>query len=759
MIKKLFFYTSIFLFLAAPLPIWGQSHFYDLDSVRQIKIYFDEDNWDAILDSFYAQKMGQRLVGNVEIDGTLLLDVGIRYKGYSSASTDRVKNPFNIDLDYTHEDQDYQGYDKLKLSNVIHDPSFLREVLAYEIAGNYMPVSQANFAQVYVNDQLLGLYTNVEAVDKSFLNSRFGSKREAFFKGNPETIDLNGENSNLANSHGTDPMAYSSYYTLKSDDSTDWYQLYQLIETLNEKPDSVEKMLNVDRSLWMHAFNYAIINFDSYIGYAQNYYLYQRENGQFEPILWDMNQAFASYRLTDASLYWQGFSVSEAPKMDPLAHVEGFSVYPRPLIRNLLEESTRQRMYLAHIRTLMETHFDNEAFYQRAEELQAFIAPYVKADPNAFYGYENFEANIDETVQDLIEYPGIGALMKERSAYLKSYPGIAGAPEIESVVAAEPHIIGEDLWIQAKAPTAERMLLAYRFSKSDVFQQADMWDDGQHNDGSADDGLFGASIPTAGNLVQYYVYAENDSAGRFSPEKAAFEFYISSAPLPSGSLVINEFMASNRLVFSDEKGEYDDWIELYNPNEHPISTLGLLIHTENSTEGAWSLPDRIIAPKGYLIVWMDDDTGQGDRHAHLKLKSEGGSIYLMNDNGDVFDQVDYEEQDYVASYGRYPNGSGDFDFMPASPGVSNGQPSEELLEQSLYLYPNPANHEVYVDFKRDNSYQIKVVDAQARIVLEVNTNGQSVYKLSTSDLPPGLYFVRAVGTDYYETRTLIIAHN
>ena len=50
-----------------------------------------------------------------------------------------------------------QGINKLKLSNVIQDPSFIREVLSYEIARKYMPASLANFANLYINDTLWGL--------------------------------------------------------------------------------------------------------------------------------------------------------------------------------------------------------------------------------------------------------------------------------------------------------------------------------------------------------------------------------------------------------------------------------------------------------------------------------------------------------------------------------------------------------------------------------------------------------------------------
>ena len=71
------------------------------------------------------------------IDGSTYDSVGVRYKGFSSVSVNRVKNPFNIKLDYMIDGQDHNGVDKLKLSNVYQDPSFIREVLTYEIAANY----------------------------------------------------------------------------------------------------------------------------------------------------------------------------------------------------------------------------------------------------------------------------------------------------------------------------------------------------------------------------------------------------------------------------------------------------------------------------------------------------------------------------------------------------------------------------------------------------------------------------------------------
>ena len=137
----------IALFCSALNLTFSQDNFYNIDTIREVKIYF-VPNWDHILDSLYVAGQQDRLLATILIDGVQYDSVGIRYKGYSSVSTNRTKNPFNIKLDYVISSQNHQGIDKLKLSNVIQDPSFVREVLTYEIARKYMPSSGANFVNL-----------------------------------------------------------------------------------------------------------------------------------------------------------------------------------------------------------------------------------------------------------------------------------------------------------------------------------------------------------------------------------------------------------------------------------------------------------------------------------------------------------------------------------------------------------------------------------------------------------------------------------
>ena len=72
----------------------AQESFYKTDEIREIKISFYQSNWDALLDSLYIIGDRDRILANVLIDGVSYDSVGVRYKGFSSASINRVKNPF-----------------------------------------------------------------------------------------------------------------------------------------------------------------------------------------------------------------------------------------------------------------------------------------------------------------------------------------------------------------------------------------------------------------------------------------------------------------------------------------------------------------------------------------------------------------------------------------------------------------------------------------------------------------------------------------
>lgn len=736
-------------FFLAIGSLCGQGNFYNIEKVREIKMEFVEDNWAQLLDELYVAGEGDRLTGTLYINGERLDSVGVRYKGFSSVSVERQKNPFNIKIDHV-INQDYKGIDKIKLGNCIHDPSFVREALSYEIARKYMPASEANFAEVYVNEVYLGLYSNVEAVDFNFVDKHFDSDDNAFFKGSPDELDFDGENSNLSLTPGLDTSAYKPYYDKESKDG--WEELLNFIQVLNENPDRIEDYLNVDRALWMHAFNYVLVNLDSYIGYAQNYYLYKDDLGDFNTIPWDLNMSFGSYRITDASDNFDGVSIGAAKSLDPLAHYNSVSVFPRPLMRKLFENDRYRRMYLAHIKTIVEENISNGLYYQRAQEIQADIMESVVNDLNKFYTTQGFTDNLTQTYTDNIQYPGLTDLMDARSDYLLSLPALSEGVTVEPLDPLTAAKVGERAEITCKTEKAVRAFVSYRFSEKEKFVTEEM------TQFSTD--WWVLPVTMEATALEYYFYAENDIVGAFSPARAATDTYIIwpevEGKLNYNDLVINEVMASNNTTAADEAEQYDDWIEIYNTTSQAINLDGLFVSDKEDVFNKWAMPDTIIGPDSYMIVWADEDGGQGEMHANFKLSAGGEFISISYSDGTIMDSITFGEQITDQSFGRLPNGTGPFVALtPSFSGVNSTVKTKEVLaDEAINVYPNPVSSLLNIDLRELSAVQLQLYDSAGKLLFTKQVNS----KMTTINLdgyPAGNYTLSFSTANTQLSKTII----
>ena len=144
--------------------------------------------------------------------------------------------------------------------------------------------------------------------------------------------------------------------------------------------------------------------------------------------------------------------------------------------------------------------------------------------------------------------------------------------------------------------------------------------------------------------------------------------------MQGSAVVINELMADNDNIIADPQGDYDDWLELYNRTDSPISISGMYLSDDEEEPNKWQFPDNIEIPaNGYLIVWLDEDLDDTPGlHADIKL-SKGGEMALLVDTDGitVLDHVVFGEQETDVSYGRLPNGTGEFQVVDASPGTEN----------------------------------------------------------------------------------------
>lgn len=487
---------------------------YAIDRITQIELFFAEEDWQYPLHYLHAEDKGGRNRGKAIINGVVFDSVGVRFKGFSSYKRNQAKNPLNIKLDYVDKKAQYQGYETLKLSNGNLDPSWLREVLAYQIARKYMVAPQSNFAQVYVNGKYYGLFGNTENIDSKFAQRYFyAGKNNVIIKGNSPLGPFAGKRSSLEYL-GNDSLAYRKGYELESDYG--WKALMELTRVLNQNPEKIETVLDLDAAIWMLAFNNVLVNLDSYSDFQQNYYLIQDNNGIFHPVLWDVNLAF------DGLGKLHGIVMQ--PEYDPLAHANDENF---PLIRLVLKNPTYRKIYFAHCRTILKENFANGWYKKEAEKYRQLIDQAVKQDTNWNFPYHAFERNFDQTyVMESaapFPYPGITELMEARVNFLQKHPEYRKTPPGISGVETTNEQAG--IKVTARITNALKVSLAFRRDTTEIFQKIPLLDDGKNGDGTAGDGVFGAFLPKDLTEFDYYIFAENRDAAMFSPEQAAYVFY------------------------------------------------------------------------------------------------------------------------------------------------------------------------------------------------------------------------------------------
>jgi hypothetical protein len=513
--KKINLIFLLFFALMAR-PLIAQD-LYALDQITQIELKFFEEDWQYPLHYLHAQKKGGRNRGKALINGQVFDSVGVRFKGFSSYNRKQPKNPLNIKLDYVDKNAHYQGYETLKLSNGNLDPSWLREVLAYQIARKYMVAPQSNYAKVYVNGSYHGLFGNTENVDGNFAKRYFGtSKNKVLIKGNSPLGPFAGERSSLV-FLGNDSSAYQKAYELES--SYGWKSLVELTRTLKHSPEKIETLLDMDAAIWMLAFNNVLVNLDSYSDFQQNYYLVQDDNGRFHFVLWDVNLAFDGLGKTNGATI--------QPDYNPLAHENDDRF---PLIKLVLKNPFYRKVYFAHCRTILNENFANGWYKAEAEKHRQLIAEAVRQDSNWSFDYSAFEQNFHQTyVQQKpapFPFPGITELMEARLAFLQKHPEYRKTPpSISAVNATAAEDRPGQVAITATVKNAQKASLLHRSSPNGIFKKTSLFDDGLHGDGAAADGVFAALIPLEGYEIQYYILAENKEAIMFSPEAAEHVYY------------------------------------------------------------------------------------------------------------------------------------------------------------------------------------------------------------------------------------------
>ena len=268
---------------------------YDIDTLRTVFIDFKDRGWHDELMAFHGTDV--EVPGVLTVDGRVIGEVGVSYRGNTSFERPDKKS-LGISVDAYDDDLRLMGYRTLNLLNANSDPTVMREVLFSNIAGEYLPAPKANFVRLVVNGTYLGVYGNVQQINKDFTKEHHGSAKGVRWKIPP---DFSG--GGALKYLGDDIESYRNGYELKTGSATDedWNDLATICRVLKETPDQelaevLPEYLDIDEVLWFLALDNVFMDSDGYYSRGSDYYLYKDPKGVFHLVHYDNNETFGGGR-------------------------------------------------------------------------------------------------------------------------------------------------------------------------------------------------------------------------------------------------------------------------------------------------------------------------------------------------------------------------------------------------------------------------------------------------------------------------------
>lgn len=156
-------------------------------------------------------------------------------------------------------------------------------------------------------------------------------------------------------------------------------------------------------------------------------------------------------------------------------------------------------------------------------------------------------------------------------------------------------------------------------------------------------------------------------------------------------------MSNNQSCCPDQYGQFDDWIELYNPDRYPKDAGGLFLTDDPANPTAFRIPTNdpratTIPGRGFLLLWADRDRDQDGLHLGLRLSSRGEHLRLYAADGrTLLDSVTVGALRRDVSYGRLSPHDGWFFLDQPSP-LEENIPPGKLHHSHPPTFSHPGGH-------------------------------------------------------------------
>lgn len=715
---------------------------------------------------------------NLTLEGTYFPDAWGRYRGSSVRESD--KKNYKLKLP---SGELYNCRYKFNLQSGSNDGSMLIERLGYRCF-DLLNLLSSQTTNIFFerNGEFIGVYLDVEQVDNYFLEGNGLSTGGNLYKSLSPL--------NLLPSY----TQYQQAFIKENNEESDWYDIIDFVEWINystaeEFRDEAGDWYYVDDYIDMYTVLIASADYD----FADNnFYLYRNPvDWKWIIIPWDHNEGFSDSR---AAINLGTFSAQIYDKYNYL-------------VDKLMEDSLYRYVYCKKLERFLENEFSVPNALDWAEEQQQEI--YFDAIRDVYKkGWENPEMFVNgiEVISEFIEVR-VPFLLNQIPGYITD-PDLSPYFRLNEIQTDNrTTIIDEagdhDPWLEIYnlSPVEldmENFTLHYGqnswvFPEEAVIEKEGfliVWLDGETNEGPLHTDF--TVNPGIGNLIleeRHGNFIDSSAILNLNPDQVYGRDIdgtgawmndllptpsSTNTPLPDPSpLVINEFMALNGSTISDSAGDYDDWLEIYNPADYSIPLGGLYLSDNFDRPNKWAFPQCEIGPNGFLLVWCDDEAFEGALHSTFKLSGGGEEIGLYSRDGvTLIDSITFGDQSEDISFGRFPDGSENWMPLTApTPGYQNSplKSDEGHFNESIPLeyelkdnFPNPFNPETSIVFALPTAspVKLKIYDILGQEVYSFENKkmeaGYHNFVFNGESLSSGIYFYRIEAGNFVSTKKMLL---
>ncbi len=363
---------------------------YNDNVINTVRVTLPADSLQFILTHIYSNTYFHAdFVYDDGASSDTLLNIGFRLRGNTSRNA--AKKSFKISFNQFQTGRAYQGAKSLNLNSEHNDPTMVREKLFYDIwkrAG--MPPRRTSFAKLYINGLYFGIYTNIEEIDKSWVQRAYSNNGGNIYKCTyPADLNYVSNDPNYYKSLGGANRVYDLQTNTVADDYTDLANLIAALNTpINAQNDSlflqkIDTILNVETVLKAFAIDVATGNWDDYFYNKNNFFLYKNTaTRRFEMITYDTDNTLG--------IDWinKDWATRSCNSWLPSSAAE-----KRPLIKRLLAVPAYNQRYKVLLDSITRYVTAPAVIFPRIDSLKSLLQPLVAADSFRTLDYNYTVAN------------------------------------------------------------------------------------------------------------------------------------------------------------------------------------------------------------------------------------------------------------------------------------------------------------------------------------------------------------------------------